>query len=400
MRSDEAKQIEERSEKWNVRLLAHHDLNGHGDGMQLLKNGRYVYVAHLGTSPMALTIVDAADPEEPRVVRQMPHPPNTHAHKVQIAGDILIQNQERPYFDKTVAASVPNEAGIRIYTISNPTEPREVGYMRIAGKGVHRMWFADGKYAHVGAMMPGIKERAYLIADLSDPSNPKQAGLWWIPGTKEGEETPPDWVPFPGEHFHVHGIIPHGHRAYAALVDAGMAIIDISDVGKPKTISRLDWSPPYGGYAHTTLPLPGRKLVVAVDESVKYDCQEGEKRVWLIDIREERNPVMISTCPVPEGDFCKRGLRFGPHNVHENRPGSFQSEKLIFVTYYNAGLRIFDIGNQYRPEEVGYFIPPPPEGQKAPMFNDLYVDVDGLIYVTDRIKGGLYILEYTGPKLQ
>ena len=400
MQSNEAKQIEERSERWNVRLLAHHDLNGHGDGMQLLKNGRYVYVAHLGTSPMALTIVDAADPEHPSVVLQMPHPPNTHAHKVQIAGDILIQNQERPYFDKTVAASVPNEAGIRIYSISNPTAPREIGYMQIPGKGVHRMWFTDGKYAHVGAMMPGIKERAYLIADLSDPARPKQAGVWWIPGTKEGEETPPDWVPFPGEHFHVHGAIPHGSRSYVALVDAGMVIVDISDIGNPKTTSRIDWSPPYGGYAHTTLPLPGRKLVVAVDESVKYDCQEGEKRVWLIDIREERNPVIISTCPVPEGDFCKRGLRFGPHNVHENRPGSFQSEKLIFVTYYNAGLRIFDIRNQYRPEEVGFFIPPPPEGQKAPMLNDLFVDADGLIYVTDRIKGGIYVLEYTGPKIQ
>ena len=179
-----------------------------------------------------------------------------------------------------------------------------------------------------------------------------------------------------------------------------MAIIDISDVSKPKTISRIDWSPPFGGYAHTTLPLPGRKLVVAVDESVKYDCEEGEKRVWLIDIREERNPVIVSTCPIPEGDFCKRGLRFGPHNVHENRPGSFQSENIIFVTYYNAGLRVFDIRNQYRPVEVGFFVPPPPEGQKAPMFNDLYVDTDGLIYVTDRIKGGLYVLEYTGPKIQ
>jgi hypothetical protein len=86
--------------------------------------------------------------------------------------------------------------------------------------------------------------------------------------------------------------------------------------------------------------------------------------------------------------------------VHENRPGSFQSEKIIFVTYYNAGLRVFDIRNQFRPQEVGYFIPPAPDGQKAPMLNDLYVDTDGLIYVTDRIKGGLYVLEYTGPKIQ
>jgi len=85
--SGETRDIEARSEKWNIRLLAHNDLNGHGDGMQLLKAGRYVYVAHLGTSPMALTILDADDPTDPRVVNEIPHAPNTHAHKVQIVGD-------------------------------------------------------------------------------------------------------------------------------------------------------------------------------------------------------------------------------------------------------------------------------------------------------------------------
>lgn len=398
MGSSQIKAIEERSERWNVRLVGHHDLDGHGDGMQLLKVGRYVYIAHLGTSPMALTIVDAQDPQDPKVVRQIPHPPNTHAHKVQIVGDLLIQNQELPYFGKR-EPNATNEAGIRIYNISNPTEPREIGYLRVPGKGVHRMWFTDGKYAHVASSMNGFKERLYLIADLSDPSNPRQAGLWWIPGTREGEEEPPGWVPFSGEHFHVHGIIPHRDRAYVALVDAGMAIVDISDVSSPRLISHLDWGPPYGGYTHTTLPLPGRGLVVATDESTKNDCQEGDKRVWVVDIREERNPVTISSFPVPQGDFCKRGLRFGPHNVHENRPGSFQSENIFFVTYYNAGLRIVDLRNPHRPEEVGYFIAPPPEGQQACMFNDLFVDVDGLIYVTDRIRGGLYILEYTGPAI-
>ncbi|HYA30842.1 MAG TPA: hypothetical protein VEI95_18640, partial [Acidobacteriota bacterium] len=112
----EIEAIQAKSESWNMRVIGHHDLNGHGDGMQLLKQGRYVYVAHLGTSPMALSILDVADPTDPRVITQMPHASNTHAHKVQIVGDILIQNQERPYFDKSVPASVPNEAGIKIYS--------------------------------------------------------------------------------------------------------------------------------------------------------------------------------------------------------------------------------------------------------------------------------------------
>ena len=69
--------------------------------------------------------------------------------------------------------------------------------------------------------------------------------------------------------------------------------------------------------------------------------------------------------------FPPESLRHLRENFHRLRPGSFQSENIIFVTYYNAGLRVFDIRNQFRPEEVGYFIPPAPEGQKAPMLNDL-----------------------------
>jgi hypothetical protein len=57
-----------------------------------------------------------------------------------------------------------------------------------------------------------------------------------------------------------------------------------------------------------------------------------------------------------------------------------------------------DISNPFRPEEVGFFIPPAPKGQQAIQINDVYVDSEGLIYITDRIGGGLYILEYTGRR--
>ena len=66
--------------------------------------------------------------------------------------------------------------------------------------------------------------------------------------------------------------------------------------------------------------------------------------------------------PTPVGeDFCNKGGKFGPHNLHENRPGSFQSEDLIFATYHNAGVRAFDIGNAHEPKEVAYYVPDAPE---------------------------------------
>jgi len=46
--------------------------------MQVIKYGQYAYVAHVGKSKMALSILDVSDPSNPRLLRQIPRPPNTH----------------------------------------------------------------------------------------------------------------------------------------------------------------------------------------------------------------------------------------------------------------------------------------------------------------------------------
>ena len=79
---------------------------------------------------------------------------------------------------------------------------------------------------------------------------------------------------------------------------------------------------------HNALPLPDRDLMVVVDESVLERREDGVKHIWIFDIREPSNPVSISTLPVPdEDDYIARGGRFGPHNVHENRPGASSARR-------------------------------------------------------------------------
>ena len=390
----------------DTRLIAHHDLNGHGDGMQLVKHGQYLYVAHLGTSAMALSILDCADPANPVLVRQIEHPANTHRHKVQIVGNVLIQNSEVPYFAKGSGATSDAKpvTGLCVFDLTDPTDPQPIGFHAVPGNGVHRIWYTEPPYAHIAAWIPDARRRAYQIVDLSNPREPKMAGCWWVPGSKDDDVE--RWEP-DISHSEVHGVIPHGNRAYASCIDAGFALLDISDISVPQMLGRVNWYPSYGGYLHTALPLPGRGLVVGVCEAIHFTAEEdGDKRVWLIDVRNERQPVTISSFPQPKppkgtpwSSFWDRPRRFGPHNVHENRPGSFQSETVMFATWYNAGLRIFDISNADRPEEIGYFVPPSPTGQEAPQINDVFVDADGLIYITDRIKGGIYVVEYTGGKL-
>ena len=81
------------AEALNIRLIGHSDLNGHGDGMQVLLKDTYLFVGHLGK--MGTSILDVSDPGNPRVVQQLKNPANVHTHKVQIAGDILIVNFEK-----------------------------------------------------------------------------------------------------------------------------------------------------------------------------------------------------------------------------------------------------------------------------------------------------------------
>jgi len=166
--------------------------------------------------------------------------------------------------------------------------------------------------------------------------------------------------------------------------------LDIRDVGSPQMIGNLTWSP--GGETHTCLPLPNRKLVVATDEAVRDRCAEERKYVRVIDVSLPTTPRVVSICPQPEGDYCERGMRFGPHNLHENRPGTYNSETIVFVSYFNAGLRVYDLSNAESPKEIAFWEPATPANQEAPQINDLFVDDDLSIFVSDRITGGLYVL--------
>ena len=120
--------------------------------------------------------------------------------------------------------------------------------------------------------------------------------------------------------------------------------------------------------------------------------------MWILDARDETHPVSIATCPLPPVDAYKgRGGRFGAHNIHENPPvpTAWQSDQIVLGTFFNGGLRAYDIANPYQPKEVAAFVPPPPKGTPAGavQLNDVFVDEREIVYTVDRHTGGLYVLE-------
>ncbi|WP_238993241.1 LVIVD repeat-containing protein [Nocardioides caldifontis] len=369
-------------ESRGLRTVGHHDLGGFGDGMQVMVEEDAVYVGHFGPSGMGTSVLDGSDPTRPRLVKQWRSPSGSHTHKVQVADGLLLVNHEQ------FRGGHPFSAGMAVYDLTDPFDPQQIGWFESTGRGVHRIVWTGGRYAYVSAIPEGFQDRIWMVVDMADPTQPVEAGRWWWPGQWVGGEETPTWPD--GKRYAAHHALLDGDLAFVGYGDGGLVVLDVSDRRDPRHLADLQWSP--GGDTHTCMPLPGRNLLVVTDETVTDGCEGEEHLVRVVDISDPALPRVVSICPPPEGDYCERGLRFGPHNTHENRPGSYRSAELVFVTYFNAGLRVYDVQDAAAPVEIAHWLPPTPPGQLAPQINDVFVTADLDIYVTDRVNGGLFVV--------
>jgi hypothetical protein len=398
-----------------IRHLSYSDQGGRPDGVQVMVNRGHVYVGHMFSD--GVTILDASDPRRLKPVGFFTAGAHTRTHHLQVAGDLMLlanganivamqsYDNMRGYFENTLADSITRRkkfrSGLSIHDISRPAEMREIAFVEMPGFGVNRLWWPGGRYAYVSAHFDGFTDHILCIVDLKQITKPEIVSRWWLPGMQRaGGEAP---IAAKGRRVALHHMITAGDRGYGAWRDGGFTIHDLSDPARPRLLSRINWSPPFPGGTHTPLPLPGRGLAVVADEANAERCAKGTFHTFVVDVRAPDNPVPISTLPTPrDRDYCALGV-FGPHNLHENRPGSFQSEEMIFATYNNAGVRVFDIRDAFAPKEIAFWVPPIPQRlidprpnvALAPKTCDAYVTPDGLMYVSDW-NAGMHVLQYEG----
>lgn len=401
---------------FNMKLISQNTLDGFGglgEGMSIsiTKDGRRImWLAH-ESAPKNFTGVDVTDVKNPKVVVQTDLPNDKcRSNSLEVTGDIMAVAYQ--YWAGLGGARVAGEqpAGIELFDISDPENPKSITYYDCAGPhsiGVHQLWFADGEFIHFAGGAPDFEphhmsdSQFYRCIDVRNPSKPEEVGRWWYPGTRVGDsEDPPERHPVFDSGFRAHNtnVYPQRpDRVYLAYLDGGHFILDITDKANPKAVGAWNPHPPYPGFSHTLMPLHDRGLLIATDECVRNDGEDWPKMTWILDARNEANIVPISTMPLPPvEEFSKRGGRYGSHNLHENRPGpAFYSENTIFATFFNGGMRAFDITNPYQPAEIAHYVPEDPPGSRAGavQVNDVYVDENRIVYAVDRFAGGLYILE-------
>jgi len=413
----------------NLHRLGHLDLPGGG---QVVVQDGYAFIGHM-KPPHGTSIVDVRDPANPKLVTTlMLDGELSHTHKVRVAGDIMIINVEQNDRHairrgsrlneaeaelKAKLGRAPSEAelaqeldvsekllpkirnflahgyhlgGFKVYDIADKAKPKEIGYVRTHGYGVHR-FDMDANYAYISTEMEGYVGNILVVYDLADPSRPREISRWWMPGQHVAGGETPTWR---GISKRLHHALRFGNEFWASVWYAGIRVIDASDLTKLRTIGEYNYHPPFPEPTHTVAPVPikwnGRQVAVAVDEEHEHTKGQLHAGLWFLDVEDRAAITPIGMYHVSELDspFSRTsGARFGAHQFQER-----VADHRLYCTWFAGGLRMLDIRNPTEPEEIGWYIPEPVMGMKAPASNDVFVDDRSLVYLIDR-DAGFDILE-------
>ncbi|HVJ23275.1 MAG TPA: hypothetical protein VM756_04985, partial [Burkholderiales bacterium] len=232
------------------------------------------------------------------------------------------------------------------------------------------------------------------------PARPEEVSRWWMPGQHVAGGEQPTWV---GRRNRLHHALRFGDELWAGCWHGGVAVIDVSDIRKPRTLGSYNYHPPFPEPSHTFMPVPerigGRRIAVAIDEEDHaHSAAEMERRrgrphgcLWVFDVTDLSHMQPLAIYEVSELDSpWSRAApgRFGAHQFQEHMDGT-----LVYCTWFSGGLRIVDVADPLAPQEVGYYIPQPAAGKAAPQTNDVDIDKNGLVYIVDRY-AGFDILEF------
>jgi len=436
--------IQKQGDRW-IAYVGHH-----GGEMPNLLTGKL--------EPNGTSIVDVTNPRQPKYLAHIPG----DAGQGEGGGAQMVRTctgAELPKADKSKVYLL-RAFGIHaheIWDVSDPAKPSRVTTVVSGLKDTHKSWWeCDTGIAYIVGGDPAWRAaRMTKIYDLSDPAHPVFIRDFGLPGQQPGSTV----MPVPTD---LHGpiSIPKANRVYFGYGTGRYGIVQIVDRKKllegPKepteanlrypVIGQLDM--PIDAGAHTAFPmlhmnLPEygkqnvqqvvtntaagthdrsegfpppttqgmRDFIVAVGETTANECNEPRQLVRMIDATFENKMIGVSSWTVPEasGNFCGRGGRFGAHSSNENMTPIYYG-RVLFVAFFNAGIRALDVRDPFNPKEIGYYIPPvtaktdkrcvgrgaDERCKIAVQTNNVEVDDRGYVYIVDRANTGLHILELSG----
>ncbi len=281
---------------------------------------------------------------------------------------------------------------------------RHIGHLDLPGGGQVSV---KDRIAYVGHMEPPL---GTSIVDVANPKAPRILAQLEVPSNTHSHKA----------RVTDHLLVVNYERCRTTpeVMRPGFKILDVSSPSNPREIAFVET----GGIGVHRFDLDSRYAYISTELegyvgaiTVVYDLADptkvkevgrwwqpgqwtggGERPNWQRDDHRTHHPLrwqnrLYIGCNyiVPESAVENRAGRFGCHQPQEQ-----VYDTILAITWFSGGLRLVNIANPYRPEEVGYFIPDPAKGYRSAQSNDVFYDGDGLLYVIDR-HNGLDILERT-----
>ncbi len=241
-------------------------------------------------------------------------------------------------------------------------------------------WAPDGMTYYGGDLNQG----QYYAIDVSNPAEPEFITKF----------TPPVGV-------HGLSVSPDGRRGFVTLSGQsrnegnntnGFAVYDFTPISTrandptPTLLAEVYWDD--GAVAQHTIPVKirGREYLITVDElgsdgtnaiaSRQVTCGTdrlayGIPRIFDISDLSDIQLVAKLTLEINQPENCEEaamdttGLILFGYDSHYCQVDNPEDAKMLACSYFNSGLRLFDISNPHEIIEIGYYNPAMKPGQKG-----------------------------------
>ena len=205
------------------------------------------------------------------------------------------------------------------------------------------------------ATTPG--EPDFRIFEVTDPAEPRQVGAWgaW----KHLGIHPNDGIGAGnlGANL-VHSVITNraGTRAFLSYWDLGTVILDISRAEEPRYLGRTGFAAGEAGNAHSAALNANETVLIETHET-----EGGTATLW--NVSKPSAPVRLA-----EITLSDQLLRQGRRGQDTDRLGGFDIADSVhdpkirgryaYFSWYRQGVVVADISNPRRPRVVARFLPP------------------------------------------
>ena len=439
----------------NMRLVGADDLQGRSAFQPIIvkQHDRWIaYVGHHGGSAVnnltgqkeanGTSILDVTDPGRPKYIHHLPTSSGEVVAGGEGGGAQMVQicaGKDLPKGDRSKFYMLRTDGrkAHEVWDVTQPERPVRVSVVIDNLRSTHRQaWECDTGIAYLNSGLPGWQVlRMTQVFDLSDPAKPVHIRDFALPGQQPGAPKRKNPRLHDGHGPFSTGV--QGTRLYFGYGTVGNGAFQIVDRKKllegPKEPTAENLLYPQVSFqivgtsqaVHSVYPLIGmevaeftnspkgkvRDFLLVLPEPIENDCQEERQMMHVVDITNDAQPFGVANFQVPHksGDYCTRGGRFGPHQTQENLTPIYH-KRIVFVAWFNAGVRAVDIRDPYLPREIGHYVPATNQhtmpschkyGDKAHckvaiVTNNVEVDDRGYVYMTDRAGTGLHILELSG----